>query len=272
MPVISGGSRFAKTSAVKIWTAIGAGLIALAGWALWLRLDPSASGAAASSTVSPVEARQRQLLERNAGLAGDPALLAAYRAINTAHFGGALPEMAVRWEPGLADVGALAVRTFTLEGMYGRVGKRHLILLNPSLKTDPQALTRALCHEMVHAYLFATGDTTTNHGPEFKSVLQRLSAEGAFEGIAATDEERASLRAWLDEESARLDQEKAAVEAMRREVTPDQAAAFNDRLRRDQEDLAHFNAEVSRYNLMIVYPDGFDDDEPLPARASIPRQ
>jgi hypothetical protein len=253
---------------VKIWTAMCAGLLALVGWSLWLRLDPAASGAAPSSTVSPVETRQRQLLQQNAGLAGDPALVAAYHAINIDHFGGALPEMPVRWEPGLADVGALSPTTFTLEGMFGRVGKRELILLNPSLKADPRALTRALCHEMVHASLFAAGDTTTNHGAEFKSVLRRLSAEGAFEGTAASDEERASLRAWLDEESARLDQEKAAVEAMRREVAPDQAAAFNDRLRRDQEDLAHFNAEVSRYNLMLVYPDGFDDDEPTTARAS----
>jgi hypothetical protein len=235
-----------------------AALIALAGWALWARLEPPGIGASGSAGSGPVEARQRQLLQENAGRAGDPDLMTAYQAINARHFSGALPDAAVRWDAGLADVGELAEQAFTLDGMFGRVGTRQLILLNPRLKADRLALTRALCHEMAHAFLFASGDTTTNHGPEFRAVLQRLSSEGAFEGIAASADERARLRAWIDAESARLDEEKAAVDALRPGITPDNADAFNDRVRRDQDDLAHFNAEVSRYNLMIVYPDGLD--------------
>jgi hypothetical protein len=142
--------------------------------------------------------------------------------------------------------------------MFGHVGTRQVILLNPRLKPDAGARTRALCHEMVHAYLFATGDTVTQHGPTFKDVLRRLSSEGAFEGIPASAEERARLRAWLDEESARLEQEREAIDTLRSGVTPENTAAFNDRVLRDQRDLAHFNIEVARYNLMIVYPDGLD--------------
>jgi hypothetical protein len=245
---------------MKVWTSICAALIALASWGLWSRLEPLGGEAAAAPARTPVEARQRQLLEENVRLAGDPDLMTAYQTINVVYFAGALRDMPVRWEHGLESVGALAASPFTLDGMFGNAGKRQVILLNPRLKTDPPALKRALCHEMVHAYLFARGDTRTNHGPEFKAELQRLSSAGAFEGIAASHDDRARLRAWLDEEATRLEDERAAVEALRSEVTPENAAAFNDRLRRDQDDLAHFNAEVTRYNLMIVYPDGFDED------------
>jgi hypothetical protein len=165
-----------------------------------------------------------------------------------------------------------------------------VILLNPGLQRDAAATTRALCHEMVHAYLYSTGDVNENHGPPFQVVLRRLAAEGAFEGTPATDDERANLRAWLDAESARLDaerdemdregreidQERAAIQqataaaatqpgggdpgelTARRDAYNARATAANDRLERDRADLAHFNAEVTRYNLMLVYPDGLD--------------
>jgi hypothetical protein len=240
---------------MRVSTVIGAAILALAAWAWWAR---GGTPGAEPPPANPIEARQRQLLRDNAGREGDPELGAAYHVINAKHFAGALPAIAVRWEPGLADVGAVADRDFTLDGMFGRIGTRQIILLNPRLKTDRPALTRALCHEMVHAFLFESGETTTNHGPAFKEVLNRLSSEGAFEGIPASAQERASLKAWLDEESARLDAEKTAVDAMRPTVTPENADAFNERLLRDQKDLAHFNAEVTRYNLMIVYPDGVD--------------
>jgi hypothetical protein len=165
---------------VNVRTAIAAVLLTLGAWIFWLRLDLSGTGAAEPPASSAVEARQRQLLHENVGRPGDPDLGAAYQLIDAKHFAGALPAMPVRWEPQLADVGALAAQAFTLDGMYGRVGRKQLILLNPGLKHDPAAVTRALCHEMVHAYLFATGDDTTNHGPRFKAVLQRLSKEGAF--------------------------------------------------------------------------------------------
>jgi hypothetical protein len=185
--------------------------------------------------------------------------------------------------------------------MFGQLGARSVILLNPELGTDDSALRRALCHEMVHAYLNATGDPSTDHGPAFQAVLQRLAKEGAFEGIPASDEERGRLRAWLDAESARLDAERQELDRLgedleraRSEVervvaeldlglaaareqssaTPGErevsAAASlrdaynqramdaNERAGRIRQDLEHFNREVERYNLMLVYPDGID--------------
>jgi predicted nucleic acid-binding Zn-ribbon protein len=90
---------------------------------------------------------------------------------------------------------------------------------------------------MVHASLYAAGDTTTNHGVVFQAELKRLSTEGAFVGIVATPEERDSLHAWLTSESARLD---ADSEEVRRE---------SEELERERKDLeqemADMNARVS---------------------------
>jgi hypothetical protein len=278
--------------------AIGALAIAVTGWMAWSELAIPATTAAVPAT--PGEALQQQLLRDNLSRAGDPMLDAMYQDLNAKHFSGALPAMPVLWEPGLEKVGQLAAQAFTLEGMFGHVGKRSLILLHPNLQTDKRALARALSHEMVHAYLFITGDTTTNHGPAFQAVLRRLSNEGAFEGILASDEERENLRAWLDAESARLDAEQQemirlgeeiererheverliadlnarasaangqgsgpteselAAAAARRLAYNDRAIDANTRSARDRADLEHFNAEVARYNLMLVYPDGVD--------------
>jgi hypothetical protein len=206
----------------------------------------------------------------------------------------------VLWEPRLADVGTLASQAFTLEGMFGHLGNKSVILLNPDLQKDERALERAICHEIVHAFLFSTGDTRTTHGQSFQTELGRLSVEGAFEGILATDEQRKNLRAWLDAESGRLDterdemnkvaaeidaervaveqavadinarsadpnsparptQEEAAAVTARRDAYNDKAMDANARAERDRADLEHFNKEVARYNLMLVYPDGVDE-------------
>jgi hypothetical protein len=203
----------------------------------------------------------------------------------------------VRWDSRLAAVGALADHAFTLEGMFGHIGSKTVILLNPSLQTDPAAFDRALCHEMVHASLYVAHIDSVDHGPAFQAVLRRLSNEHAFEGIIATDEERDALRKWLDAESARIDAEHQAMDQVGREIVDEREAieraqadldatrangqapgdsdvtglaarrdAYNQRaldtnarLEQDRADLAHFNAEVERYNLMLVYPDGIDE-------------
>ncbi|MEO8071543.1 MAG: SprT-like domain-containing protein [Acidobacteriota bacterium] len=236
-----------------------------------------------------------------------------YQDISVRHFGAVLPAIPVLWEPDLARVGTLATPAFRLEGMFGHIGQHAAILLNPSLQGDKQALERALCHEMVHAYLYTAGDGTTGHGPAFQSVLRRLSAEAAFQGMPASDDERASLRRWLDAESARIggerremdsvggdiERERHAVERAlakfnagltapivpgesgpsaadasalnaRREAYNLRATSLNERLARDKADLAHFNDEVARYNLMLVYPDGVDGgDSGRPANAAV---
>lgn len=169
----------------------------------------------ASSNVSAIEARQRDILRQAIDRPGDPALRQLFIDINTRHFNGRLPAIPVVWEPALADVGALVKQAFTLEGMFGIHAGKAMILLHPRLAPDREALTRALAHEMVHAYLHTIGESTTSHGPRFQAELKRLANEGAFVGIVADEAERASLRAWIDAESSRLatDSEMARREA-----------------------------------------------------------
>lgn len=282
------------SSARTILRAIGVVVLVALLWIAWSRLADRDASARAPESATAADARQHELLRKNLDRPGDPALAAMYDEINARHFDGALPSMPVVWEPELTTVGELSGREFSLEGMFGFVDTRALILLTPQLQTDRRALERVLCHEMVHAYLHTLGDSTGEHGPTFQTVLRRLSAEGAFEGLVATDEDRAQLRGWLDAEQARLDAEAEALDALdarlqseRLEVesaradpagrsNPQHAAlvaslrdAYNRRaaeatsrveqLRRDR---AVLNREIARYNLMLVYPDGVDDEPP----------
>jgi hypothetical protein len=274
-------------------TVFGAVILAGAAVALWVTMGRPGDAVMRSPALSPADARQQEILRESLELAGDPSLERMYQAINVKHFGAALPAMPVLYERRLDEVGRLANQTFTLKGMFGRAGKRMAILLHPDLRSDPRELERALCHEMVHAYLFTTGDTTSNHGAAFQGVLKRLADEGAFAGVVASEEDRVQLRAWLDAESARLDAERhsmdligaeiarerseverafsdltargsaataeeiAAVDA-RRNAYNDRAIDANARAARDRADVAEFNRQVERYNLMITYPDGLD--------------
>lgn len=257
-------------------------------WGVWSTF--AVEDAPAQPPPSPAEALQQEILRAAIDQPGDPSLGAMYQALNARHFGAALPAMPVRWEPRLSEVGPLASRSFTLEGMFGHVGRKTAILLHPELKDDRAELDRTLSHEMVHAYLHVTGDMGTTHGPAFQAVLKRLADEGAFEGAVATDEERRQLRAWLDAESARLvldrdamarrggelEQERADLErALAAAGSLDQASAdilnarrvsynsnvisANEEIGRHQHALAFLNREIERYNLMLKYPDGLDD-------------
>ena len=150
--------------------------------------------------------------------------MARFAAINVKHFSNALTPIPVTWEPRLAEVGALAGRSFTLLGMFGQAGDKSIILLHPSLQDDAAALDRALCHEMVHAYLFSIGDTGTDHGDAFRKVLHRLSNEGAFISIEATPEERAQLREWLATEDKLLVEERASLDQLQADLDPERIA------------------------------------------------
>lgn len=201
---------------------VGIAAIAAVAWAVWA-IASASRAEPASPAASPVEARQKAILKDDLGKSGDPDLVRQYHDINVRYFAGRLPATPVLWEPRLAEVGRLGATSFTLEGLFGHIGDRRAILLNDELRTDPAAVARALCHEMVHAYLFELGDRTTDHGPAFQAELKRLADAGAFAGVVATDEERRTLKAWLDAENARLDAEGAAIERESDEIARDRA-------------------------------------------------
>ena len=249
-------------------------VVALAGW--WrLSSGPSAQAPGGRlPAVSTADSRQQALVRDNLGKPGNPELGRRFAAINERHFSGAVPSMPVLWEPRLTEVNALAGQSSKLLGVFGQVGEHSVILLDPSLRDDAEALDRALCHEMIHAYLNSLGDTSADHGSEFQTVLRRLSREGAFTGAAATAEERARLLTWLDAESARLEAERKLIDALAAELdreraeverTPDAARrdAHNQRaadLNRRASDFRaaqdEYNRQAGRYNDMALYPDG----------------
>ena len=221
---------------------IAAGVIALTG-AAW-SLSPAWRGAGlqltnAAATAS-ADALQKEILREGFNRPADPTLVKRFGEINAKHFFNSLPVMPVVWEPRLAEVGTLAGRTFTLLGMFGQSGDRSIILLHPELKTDAEGLDRALCHEMIHAYLFSVGDTSTDHGQAFRNVLHRLLNEGAFVSLEASPEERATLRAWLDTEAGRLAWERKALDALAPEIEAERLAV--------QQALERLNARVSAAN------------------------
>lgn len=218
-----------------------------------------------ATPVSASELRTQALLRRNETLKSDPVLADAYQSINANYFGGALPAVRIRWEPRLGDIGPLIAEDFRLEGVTnGRV-----ILMNPTLEDDEPQLRRVLCHEAVHV---ALADRSDGHGPKFQTLLRRLSTEGAFEGLVATDREKSELRAALDRRSEELDREMSRLRGSWAEVDAADAVRveeYNARVRRLQASGAEFNRLVAQYNLMISYPDGLDEER-LAHRAALP--
>jgi hypothetical protein len=221
------------------------------------------------------EIKTDELLRVNTALPSDPALALAYGGLNAQYFEGRLPEVRIRWEPRLAEVGPLIAEGFRLDG----VTNGHLILLDPAIQDDPEIFQRTLSHEMVHV---AVRDQDAAHGPVFQRELRRLSAAGAFSGIVATDEEKEEMHRSI--ESGMTDLERELTELIHQGVAlnadagapnPDVAdvnariANYNARVQRHNEAVNALNDRIAQYNLMISYPDGLDRER-LNTRATLP--
>jgi len=186
-------------------------ILALAGVVLykaWHAGPRQPAAAAVPKATDPAESWRQAIIAEDAGRSGDPELTQAYQEINQQYFAGGLPRIPVLWEPKLGAPGELTAGGLTQEGLAADEEGKIFILLNPVVGSDQARLRRALCHEAVHVYLYARGDMTTNHGPAFQAVLQRLLAAGAFRAISATEDEKLRLKSWLDSESHRLDADR----------------------------------------------------------------
>ncbi|MBI3548504.1 MAG: SprT-like domain-containing protein [Elusimicrobia bacterium] len=226
----------------------------------------------------------------------DPALAKEYALVNERHFGGRLPTIPIRWEPRLGEGSDPGPAGLRVQGLWHKCGRRIQILVNPVLKSDAHALRRTLCHEMIHEHLYASGDTRTKHGPAFQTVLQRLLDEKAFEGILATESDKGFLRSWLSQEKSALAsmdrdlrQERDALHKMDKQfdrlnarIRLANVAGFggpsdsdvealedarnkrvfviNALVRKYNERGGEFNKQVKRYNIMVSYPDGLDEE------------
>jgi hypothetical protein len=161
--------------------------------------------------TTPAKAKEHEIIEQDVGKLGDLELGSNYQEVNVQYYGGKLPKIPVLWEPRLEEVGPLQAEGLVVHGLWARSGDNVFILVNPEARANPSELKRVLCHEIVHEYLFTLGDINTNHGHAFKNELHRLAEAGAFEGIAASEEEKASLKSWIDGESTRLAGEASAI-------------------------------------------------------------
>ncbi|MFI5360542.1 MAG: SprT-like domain-containing protein [Elusimicrobiota bacterium] len=287
-----------------IRSLILAGLVAIAGGLLW-RLNSMLNIPTPPRIGDRCEGRDGKFFEFNLARPADEDLQAEYRAINKDHFSNGLPDIPVHWDDNAFDSAKASAENLRLQGEHLHCGAKAVIILNPALRDDAKARARTLSHEMVHEYLFARGDATTKHGPPFQATLRRLYDEGAFEAIRATDAERADLRARLDAEKAELEGLERSMELSRRTIAASEGDfnALNDRIRTanalgqgwpsdgetrstqsklraeisDYNSLVkdyngkikEFNQDVGRYNLMLAYPDGLDEDRLYSAKATV---
>ncbi len=269
----------------------------------------SSTNTVPSADSSSHRRREHEIIEGAATKSGDPQLAREYNQINERYFRNELPSIPVIWESRLAEVGPLIANEVTLQGLTdGR-----LILLNSTIRGNHDETTATLCHEMVHVYLAAIGQRDAKHGPAFQTVLRRLSEQGAFQALWASDAEKRALRSWVDGESVRLDAEFSELAGLRKDLDRRQSlhgvettdlnariivanqighgwpsedeiasvkaerslisqllADFNDRVDRVNADSRHFNAEARRYDLMMAYPDGLDEESVVPRKRVLP--
>ena len=200
--------------------------------------------ASVPAATNPAEAKQWEIVAQDSGLLGDSELNNNYREVNGRYYGSRLPAIPVLWEPRLEEVGRLKAEGLVQKGLWAKYGDKVFILLNPETRVKPRELRRVLCHEIVHEYLFTLGDTKTNHGTAFKRDLHRLAEAGAFEGISASEDERASLRSWIDGESARLEGESEGVKWERNELDRMREEIDRERASLDQK-LRDLNQRIS---------------------------
>jgi len=201
--------------------------------------------------ASPAEAKEREIVQENAGKPGDPDLCKQYQDLNEKHFGTKLPTVPVLWEPRLAEIGPLKAKGFTQEGLWAAPGDKPFILLNPQVRGHTGETKRALCHEMIHEYLFTRGDTKTNHGPAFQAELRRLLSEGAFPAILASEDEKANLRAWLGREQDRLNTESLSLKEQQATLDDQGATLDRERTKLDGE-REGIDRETQEMNQRIV--------------------
>ncbi len=227
------------------------------------RLNPSSvikPQASSAGDPSPSVLRAREITAQDIDKPGDPYLEDEYRKISEQYYDNKLPNIPVLWEDRLQEIGPLIADGFTEKGLWTSQDNKEFILLNPSISPDAADTRRVLCHEIVHEYMFSIGDKNEGHGPRFQAELLRLSRAGAFEGIPAAEGEKANLKAWIDAESARLEQESRQLQNERFELEQSRTAIASEG--------ADLNQQVRDLNQRISSANSQQDSGPSDAEIS----
>jgi hypothetical protein len=262
---------------VRVLRVVTIGVIAGLAAVWFLRASGRFAAPARSTAPKSLEQqRTEEIFRANAALPSDPDLTSQYRAINTEYFENRLPDLRIRWEPRLEEIGPLIADGFRMGGVTDGT----LILLNPAVQENADEFRRVLCHEIVH---IAAVSEREPHGPVFQAYLKQLLDKGAFTGIIATDAEKEERRRYLDRRGADLAADvdllartRSAIEAEAASprASPDDLTArsteYNDRVRRHNDAVVDFNRSIEEYNQMVSYPDGLDRER-LARRPTLPR-
>jgi predicted SprT family Zn-dependent metalloprotease len=134
-----------------------------------------------------------------------------------------------------------------------------------------QSVLRRLGDEGAFEGVVATDEERTNLKTWLDAESMRLDAERIEMDRLGADleRERAEVERALNHLNALAtaadvqrqgwpSPDDVAAVTLKRDTYNARASELNDRASRDRADLDHFNREVARYNLMLLYPDGLD--------------
>jgi hypothetical protein len=252
------------------------------------------------SSLSPIDLKEQEILKRDAGMIGDADLVGKYAAMNAKYFASTLPTLPVLWEPALDDVGPLMAEGFSLEGftdghvillnprfksdprqldrvLCHEMVHAYLFSIGDAANTAHgpafQQTLRRLSEEGAFDGIPATRDEKEQLRSAIDREASRLDGERQAVGdeSAAIEQERPGVREAINDVNARV--EKANREqagwpsAAEHDTVKRRSDAFNQRVieynarvKRLNDDIAAFNVESNRYNLMMAYPDGLDEE------------
>ncbi|HEX4347941.1 MAG TPA: SprT-like domain-containing protein [Vicinamibacterales bacterium] len=252
-----------------------------------------------SQPDEPVARLEHEIFKADAGRTPDPDLQRQYTEINEKFFQSALPQVPVLWEPRLREVGPLIDPDSVFEGLtdghaillsaslHGNDDKTRAVLCHEMVHVsffaaglsaeqhgqDFQDRLRALLDRGAFKGISAGDDEKR----DLRASLGRESVRLDHEFAAITADARhidqesqqqnevvANLNARMKAANERgsdppsgaeLEQAKSRTGALQRRVS-----FFNERVTTANSDAKRFNDEASRYNLMMAYPDGLDEE------------
>ena len=265
-----------------------------------MRGDVPMAPAMASEPADPIQRLEHEVFEAAAGRAADPDLQRQYDEINERYFQNALPSIPVLWEPRLGEVGPLTAPNFVLEGitdghtillntsLNGKEDHARAVLCHEIVHVSLFAATGHVDEQ--HGPAFQEKLRSLADGGAFKGIpasdavkkalrgwLDRESSrlDGEFAAIAASDRQIELDRRAQDEAIADLNariqtankrgsgwpSEGEVESAKTRSGDLNRRISdVNARAASADADLQQFNREASRYNLMMAYPDGLDEE------------
>jgi hypothetical protein len=250
--------------------------------------------------LSPVDLKEQEILKQDAGMSGDSELVGRYAAINAKYFDSALPTLPVLWEPALDAVGPLMAEGFALQGftdghlillnprfktdarqldrvLCHEMVHAYLFSIGDTTHTGHgpafQQALRRLSDEGAFEGIPATRDEKARLRSAIEREALRLEGErrAVDQGNKDIEQERVDLRGAIEDLNARTEkanrEQRAWPSAAEQDMVKRRSDAFNQRVieyntrvKRLNDDVAAFNGESNRYNLMMAYPDGLDEE------------